>query len=348
MKPVKFETIEFEALDGFKCNLKHLVGTPTKGPVLLVHGAGVSGNIFNPPTEKNLIDCLLEEGYDVWIENWRGSIELTPNEWNLDQVALYDHPAAVQKVIELTGCKEIKAIIHCQGSTSFMISAVLGLVPEVKTIISNAVSLHPVVPNYSLFKIHGYIPIIRNFYTYLNPQWGLQAPDFKSRLLKLIVQATHHEKDTLVGKFVSFVYGAGFPALWRLENLDAPTMEWIQHEFAHVPLSFFYHIRKCVNAGVLVPYEGNQVETYAPKEIKTDARIILFAGAKNKCFLPESQQLTFGYLEKINPGFHTLYTMEDYSHLDIFLGKNAHNDIFPHMITELNKTQLQNQCLPNE
>lgn len=42
-----FETFEFETADGLSCNLKHPLGQqPTKGPVLLVHGAGVRGNIF--------------------------------------------------------------------------------------------------------------------------------------------------------------------------------------------------------------------------------------------------------------------------------------------------------------
>lgn len=339
MESGQFEIIEFEAFDGFKCNLHHLVGSnPTKGPVLLVHGAGVRGNIFNPPTEKNLLRCLKEEGYDIWIENWRGSIDFSPNEWDLDQVGQFDHPAAVQKVTELTGTKEIKAIIHCQGSTSFMISVMLGHIPEVKVIISNAVSLHPVVPSYSLFKLWGYIPLVQHFYTYLNPQWGLYAPDFKSKFLKLIVKTTHYEKDTLVGKFVSFVYGAGFPALWRLENLDRPTMEWIQHEFANVPLSFFDHIRKCIKAGVLVPLhdEDQGTKTYVPDLTKIEPRISLFAGSKNLCFLPDSQRATFDYLERLNPGKHSLHIMENYSHLDIFLGKNAHIDIFPIMINELN------------
>jgi len=345
----QFEIIEFEALDGFKCNLKHLISTDTtKGPVLLVHGAGVRADIFNPPNPKTLIQCLAEEGYDVWMENWRGSIDLPPNEWDLDQVARNDHPAAVRKVVELTGHQEIKAIIHCQGSTSFMISAVLGLIPEVKVIISNAVSLHPIVPKYSLFKLCGYIPLVQQLFTYLNPQWAIHAPDFKARMLRTIVQATHHEKDTLVGKFVSFIYGAGFPALWRLENLNEATLLWIQHEFAHVPLSFFYHIRKSVNKGVLVPYINNGIENYAPPKIKTDARIVLFAGKKNKCFLADSQKATFDYLQSINPDKHGLYIMEEYSHLDIFFGKNAHQDIFPLMIKELNQTQPQIQCLQNE
>ena len=334
----KFETISFETLDGITCNLKHLTGNnPTKGPVLLVHGAGVRGNIFNPPTKKNLPTALAEEGYDVWLENWRGSIDVKPNQWDLDKVARNDHPAAVRKVVELTGHSQIKAIIHCQGSTSFMMSAVLGLVPQVKLIISNAVSLHPVVPGYSLFKLNLYVPFVKLLFDYLNPQWGLKAPGLKEKLLRQIVKATHREKDTLVGKFVSFTYGAGFPALWRLENLDAATMDWIQHEFAAVPLTFFTHMTRCVKAGVLVPNIKGSTETYAPPEIKTDARIVLFAGRKNLCFLSDSQQKSFDYLERISPGRHGLHILENYSHLDVFLGKSAHVDVFPIMIQELNQ-----------
>lgn len=335
----QFETFEFDAYDGFKCNLKRLANhTPTKCPVMLVHGAGVRGNIFNPPNENNLITMLAMEGYDVWLENWRGSIEHEPNHWDLDQVALNDHPAAIKKIVEITGEKELKAIIHCQGSTSFMISAVLGLVPEVKTIISNAVSLHPVVPKYSEIKLDYYLPFVKLLFEYLNPAWGLHAPDIKSKFLRLLVAATHWEKDTMVGKFVSFTYGAGFPALWLLENLDNKTMDWIQHEFAEVPVTFFRHIRKCVHAGALMPANvANESATYLDTKPKTDARIVLFGGQRNLCFRPESQINTYNYLESIKPGFHKLYILDNYSHLDVFLGKDANRDVFPIMIDELSK-----------
>jgi hypothetical protein len=300
-----------------------------------VHGAGVRANIFNPPTKKNLIEVLVDEGYDVWLENWRASIDLPPCEWNLDVVAKNDHPAAVKKIVEITGHQEIKAIIHCQGSTSFMISAALGLVPEVKVIISNAVSLHPVVPNYSILKLNVFVPIVKLLFSYLNPQWGLDAPDLKSKLLKAIVRITHPEKDTLVGKFVSFTYGAGFPALWRLENLDESTKEWIQNEFAAVPLTFFNHIKKCVKKGNLI--SDDYKENYARASPKTDARFILFAGEKNLCFKAQSQVNTYDYLNALKPGMHKLYLIKEYSHLDIFLGKDADRDIFPLMINELNK-----------
>ena len=97
--------VPFQAGDGFACNLLHIQGAaaPRKGPVLLVHGAGVRANLFRAPVETTLVDALIAEGYDVWLENWRASIDLHPNMWTLDQAALYDHPRAVRKIVEETG-----------------------------------------------------------------------------------------------------------------------------------------------------------------------------------------------------------------------------------------------------
>ena len=124
--------------------------TLPKGLCFSVPGAGVRAEIFRAPVETTVVDYLIDHGYEVWLENWRASIDVKPNQWSLDKAALYDHPEAVRTVVRETGRPEIKAIIHCQGSTSFMMSAVAGLVPQVKTIVSNAVSLHPVVPALSL------------------------------------------------------------------------------------------------------------------------------------------------------------------------------------------------------
>lgn len=331
-----FDIVPFEAFDGFSCNLWHLKRTSPalKGPVLLVHGAGVRSNIFNPPGQKNLIDVLEDEGYDVWMENWRGSIECEKNEWNLDLAAENDHPAAVQEVCRISGATSIKAIIHCQGSTSFMISAVKGLLPQVNTVISNAVSLHPVVPEFSEFKIDYVLPVIKPVTKYLNPEWGDHAPDLKAKAFRLLVNLTHWEDDTEVGKFVSFTYGSGRPALWELNNLTGTVKEWIRKEFGPVPLTFFEHIKKCINTGTLVSADASV--DYTKSKPKTDARFAFFAGRLNKCFRSEGQERTWRYFDALQPGYHRLHLFDTYSHLDIFFGKNASHDVFPAMIRELN------------
>jgi len=332
-----FEIYPFRSKDGFACNLWRLNPSHpiTRGPVLLVHGAGVRSNIFNPPANKNLLHALTEAGYDVWLENWRGSIECKRNEWNLDVVAENDHPAAVEEICRITKALSIKAIVHCQGSTSFMISAVRGLIPQVSTIISNAVSLHPIVPGFSRFKADYILPLLHPLTDYMNPHWGEYAPGVKAKFFKALVKLTHWEDDTDVGKFVSFTYGYGFPALWELDNLTLSTKDWIKEEFGNVPLSFFDHIKKCIKSGQLVSVDG--ITQYASATPRTEARMVFFAGKLNKCFKSESQEKTWQYFNTLKPSFHKLYILDTYSHLDIFFGKEAANDVFPIMIRELDQ-----------
>src|SRR5690606_37721394 len=109
---------------------------------------------------------------------WRASIEHAPNEWTLDQAARHDHPRAVEAVLAETGADTLQAVIHCQGSTSFMLSAVAGLVPRVRTVVSNAVALHPVVPRWSAFKLNTVVPLVGRATPYLNPQWDATAPSW--------------------------------------------------------------------------------------------------------------------------------------------------------------------------
>ncbi|MFY9269446.1 MAG: alpha/beta fold hydrolase [Candidatus Manganitrophaceae bacterium] len=338
---LKERLVPFTAGDGLSCNLIQVRGerAPSKGPVLLVHGAGVRANIFRPPTETNFVEYLVDHGYDVWLENWRASIDLAPNHWTLDQAALYDHPEAVKTVVRETGAREIKAVIHCQGSTSFTMSAIAGLVPQVKMIVSNAVSLHPVVPDASLFKSKLALPLVSRMTDFLNPQWGLHAPTLPAKLISRFVEMTHHECDNAVCKQVSFTYGTGFPALWRHENLNEATHEWLKQEFAHVPLRFFKQMAVCLEKGNLVAVEGKKElpEDFAAQPPRTEARFAFFAGGLNRCFLPVSQEKSFDYFNTLRKDYHALYVLPTYSHLDIFMGKNAANDVFPLMLAELDR-----------
>jgi pimeloyl-ACP methyl ester carboxylesterase len=341
--PPQEEVIEFLAGDGRKLNLIHVQGAcpPTKGPVLLVHGAGVRANIFRPPMRQTLVGTLVADGYDVWLENWRASIDLEANPWTLDQAALYDHPRAVQEVVRRTGQDEIKAIVHCQGSTSFMWSAIAGLIPEVKLILSNAVSLHPVMPPAAAWKLRFSIPWASRLLTYLDPQWGLGGTkQLIARLLTLFVRATHHECDNLVCRMASFIYGVGFPTLWHHEQISAETHDWLTHEFAKVPLSFFRQILSSVVAGRLVPVEGypQLPEDLLDRPPQTDARVVFLAGARNSCFLAEGQRRSYEALSRFRPGYHSLHVFPDYGHLDVFLGQNAWRDVFPTIRSELNRS----------
>ena len=333
--------VPFTARDDFECNLVHVEGPqkPSKGPVLLVHGAGVRANIFRAPVQTTLVQYLIDHGYDVWLENWRASINFDKNPWTLDQAAAYDHPAAVETVCAATGRDQVKAIIHCQGSTSFMMSAVAGLIPQVTTIVANAVALHTIVPAWSVFKLNVAVPMLKRVTDYLNPQWGLEAPTQVAKVIRLFVNLTHHECDNPVCKQVSFTYGSGFPALWRHENLNDATHEWLKHEFGNVPMRFFEQMARCVKQGNLISVEefSELPADFCAQAPQTDARFAFLTGRRNRAFLCESQMKSFEWFDSYRQNYHTFHLFPTYGHLDVFMGKNAVRDTYPTILQELDR-----------
>ena len=286
-----------------------------------------------------MVDALIDAGYDVWLENWRASIDCPPNRWTLDQAALYDHPAAVKRVVAETGYDKIKVLAHCQGSVSFMMGAVAGLMPQVTTIVSNAVSLHPVVPRFAQIKQYFGVGLCQHLSDYMNPQWAVTAPTVFAKVMDAIVRLTHHECDNPVCKHISFTYGAGFPTLWSHDNLTTETHEWLKQEFAFCSMAFFVQMRRSIRAGHIVAVDG---KPELPADVlaqppRTDARVAFFVGGSNKCFLPVGQVRSYEYFNSFRPNYHSLHIVPNYGHLDMFVGKNAAEDVFPQFVKELDK-----------
>jgi len=336
------ERVPFTAGDGRQLRLLRIRGArpPSRGPVLLVHGAGVRANIFRAPVGEHIVARLVQEGFEPWLEEWRASIELPFCHWTLDQAALYDHPKAVETIVRETGCDRIKAIVHCQGSTSFTMSALAGLVPQVDTIVSNAVSLVPVVPAFSLFKLRWALPFLHRLKDYLDPRWGDRAEDWRAAAIRTAALLVHHECHNGVCRMVSFTYGTGFPALWRHENLNAETHDWLRQEFARVPLTFFDQIRRCIERGGLQSVEDHPElpANFLDAPLPPRTRWTFLAGEMNRCFLADSQRRAYEHFERRQPGRHRLHVFPSYSHLDVFMGQSASRDTFPVILDALKET----------
>ena len=95
--------------------------------MLLIPGSGVRANMFyGQPVGVTLAEYLLKLGYDVWDENWRASIDFPPNSYTLDSAARFDHPRAVDVVLEQTGRAQLRTVVHCQGSVGFLMAYAAG------------------------------------------------------------------------------------------------------------------------------------------------------------------------------------------------------------------------------
>lgn len=337
------QQFSFRTPDGLMLEMERKVMRAVSNPVpvLMVHGAGVRSRIFAPPrvAGRNLDDTLAGAGFDVFNLDWRASIDQAPNHWTLDRAAVLDFPAAVARIAEITGKDQIRAVVHCQGSTSFMLSLVAGLLPQVSVVVSNAVSLHPVVPALARLKALYAVPSLGRFLPYLNPQWGISAPPGLPRMFDLYVRSIHHECNNPVCKWSSFTFGSGFPTLWPHANLDEATHDWLSGEFAHVPMTFFRQIGASIRAGHLVTTGefDSLPASVAAQAPRTDARVVFLAGDTNACFLPESQARSADHMNRFAPGRHSYVELPGYGHLDVFIGKDAPRDIFPLIVDELGK-----------
>jgi pimeloyl-ACP methyl ester carboxylesterase len=334
------ERFELDIADGVPCNVIHVKGPkpPTKGPVLLVHGVAVRTEIWRPPTPYTLVEALVDDGYDVWMETWRASMDVPNNTWTLDQAAVLDHPVAVRKVLEQTGADSIQAVTHCQGSTSFVMAACAGLLPEVRTIVASAVTLHPVVAPVTRLKLRYVVPPIARVEGFLDPQWGEHgAPRILPKAITTYAKLSRRTCHNGVCEVASFMFGSGDPTLWTHEQLSAATHEWTKGELGPAPLTFFKQIARCVEAGHLVSVEGRPElpASFVAQAPRTGARFSFVTGGRNNCFLPASQQRTFEYFERREPGRHSLHVIPGYGHLDVFVGENAARDVHPIILGEL-------------
>lgn len=312
---------------------------PTKGPVLLLHGVGMRAESFRPPRRPTLIDALLDDGWDVWMLNWRGSPDLDPRPWTLDDVALYDIPAAVRFVLAQTGARSIRAVAHCQGSATLSMAAVSGLVPEVDVIVSNGVSLHPIIRPFSRAKLHGLRPLLQRRQSYVDIPWRDGPEGFIPRVTRNAVRLWHVECGNAGCNMASFALGSGHPALYRHANIDEATHDWIATEFGRVPMSFYAQLAASERAGQMVSVrpKGGLPARFASTAPRTEARFALFTGAENRVFLPQAQRATHAFLDRHQPGRHSLHVLKGYGHADVFLGARAHIEVYPRIVAELNR-----------
>ncbi|HSK38623.1 MAG TPA: hypothetical protein VK943_02540, partial [Arenibaculum sp.] len=59
-------------------------------------------------------------------------------------------------------------------------------------------------------------------------------------------------------------------------------------------------------------------------------------GAENNLFLPEGSAETMRFLAGRNgAGWYTRHVVPGYAHMDCFLGRDAHRDVFPLVAAEL-------------
>ena len=116
-----------------------------KGPVILASGFAMAARSYVGRTiPTNLTEYLVERGYDVWLFDYRASIDLPSRftQFTLDDIAMTDWPAAVTEVRRRTGAESVQAFGHCVGSVTLLMALAMGL-EGVRSAVCSQFTLHP-------------------------------------------------------------------------------------------------------------------------------------------------------------------------------------------------------------
>ncbi|AUX45933.1 choline dehydrogenase [Sorangium cellulosum] len=121
--------VPVKASDGAIVLLTRYAGG-AKGPVILSHGLGSSSAAFSIDTiDTNLVEYLVAAGYDVWLLDDRGSVQLPTAgaAFTADDIARKDWPAAVAAVRAATSAAAVQVVAHDLGAITLAMAMLSGL-----------------------------------------------------------------------------------------------------------------------------------------------------------------------------------------------------------------------------
>jgi cholesterol oxidase len=331
----------FPAKDGVLLRLTRYQGGG-KGPVILSHGLGVSSLIFSLDTiDTNMLEYLYVHGYDVWLLDYRNSIALPADatqQASGDDVALNDYPAAVDKVREVTGARDVQMVVHCWGSTTFFMAMLAGL-QGVRSVVCSQIATHVVAPTATHIKTGLHVPSfldalgIKDLTAFASTKESLIEKVYDGALRLYPIQARERCQNLTCHR-ITFMYAP----LYDHAQLNEATHETLYETFGVANMKAFKHLALLTNKGHLLDFEGKDV--YLPHLERLALPITFIHGADNECFLPESTQITYDLLRlKNGAAFYDRHVIPGYGHIDCIFGKNAARDIFPIVLNALDQAK---------
>ncbi|MGH9433026.1 MAG: choline dehydrogenase, partial [Terriglobia bacterium] len=286
------------------------------------------------------LEYLFAHGYDVWLLDFRSSIALPTATLQAsgDDIATRDYPAAVKKVLQLTGTKSVQMVAHCWGSTTFFMAMLAGL-KGVRSAVASQIATHFKTPLAMHLKTGLHVRSflknlgIESLTAYVDNHEGLAAKVYDEGLKLYPIELKNRCASATCHR-ITFMYAP----LYEHANLNKATHDNLHEMFGVANMRAFIHLALLTDTGHLVDYYGKDV--YLPHLDRLSIPIAFIHGAQNECFLPESTGITLNLLAQANgSNLYKRHVIPGYGHIDCIFGKNAVNDVFPLVVEHLDATQ---------
>jgi cholesterol oxidase len=308
-----------------------------RGPVLLAPGFGMSAmSLIGGTVDTNLAEHLVARGYDVWLFDYRASIDLPSSHgaFTLDDVATGDWPAAVAEVLRVTGAPSVQALGHCVGSASLMMALAKGL-PDVRSAVCMQFTLHPVTSRLNQAKAAlGVGSLLGRFgLARVAPFTGGSVLNKALDLgLRAVPMPSGERCAKPVCRWINAIYGCTHAH----DQLNDATHEQLDNMFGVGNLRALDHMAVIMQARRVVAADGGDAYTTHPERLRLP--ILLVQGERNHIFRPQGSLRTLRWLQEANdPSLYERVVLPGYAHLDTLIGRDAAIDVFPLLSAHLDR-----------
>ncbi|MQY27530.1 alpha/beta hydrolase [Nocardia aurantia] len=337
------ELIPFRTADGLDLELRRMSGD---GPaVLLVHGHGVSSEMFALDEIRNVTDVLADAGYQPWLLDWRGSSRLRYNEfgdpYTFDDVALYDIPDAVAQIRARIGDRPLFVVAHCVGALALALSLTAGRLPGLAGVVAQGVFLTPKVGNAVRLRVLLGSELLASRVHHLDSDFRKVGLWSRRTLLYAALTRKGDCPDPTC-RMVHHGWGMGV-RLFEHDHLHPRTHDRLADLFGPIPLSVLPHLRQMELAHAAVRWNDTDEryrdlpENALDQADRIDCPVLLLSGSRNEAW-QDSNRLCRDVLAARAPGVDARYVeIPSYGHLDTFIGRGAALDVFGHLLDFLDE-----------
>ncbi|KAJ7641620.1 hypothetical protein FB45DRAFT_825916 [Roridomyces roridus] len=335
------ESITLIARDGVRTPMK--VWVPPESclqrrefPLLLVPGASVDESIYALPTaEQNVVEYFTERGYTVYVPTMRWGRTPAAMKGDTPFDARLDVEAAMRYVREHQPGKKILIICHCVGAIATSCGLLDGSIP--------GEWIQGVLASQIFFKQHfgrvnrlkGHTMFLPNLYRTLAGPWypitsapgGPVVQAVVDQLLRFYPVGKASER---CGSTVCHRCHLIFGRLWNHGNLSSATHRHLCNFFGGIHMDMLVHLVRTGNAQRDINNELQDLLTPENVERMRGIKMTFFSGGDNIVFTPKSTMMCYEFMrDRFGDGLYRRFVVNGYGHLDPWIGKNSHIDVYP-------------------